>query len=247
MTKKELIKWLTDELTENGSIPASPNIKRLETIINNSRDYYRELSDLSHEFCYIIIDSTAFNTDLFKAKRQIKMPDAVHAITRIRTLSGNFNDGLYTGKDTDFKQTNWNFAMGIAGDSGAMLTAITYNFYTSFLTNFIVKDLIYDFNQNTHMVTVEGQNMKSKVLAECSMNIPEEDLFNDVMFKKYCLGKCKISFANIIAFSDQKLIGGYKINFSEIKTDGKDMVKEVEKYLVDYQMNSATLGIMYTD
>jgi len=247
MTRKEFINWLIDELSEGGTIPSAPNKNRINTIISNTRDYYYELSDLSHEFCYIIIDDTAFHTDLFKARRQIEMPKAVHAVVRIRTISGNYNLGLYNGKDTDFKQTNWNFNMGIGGNSNAMLTAITYNYYTSFLTNFIVTDLVYAFNQNTHMITVEGVDVKASILAECSMNVPEEKLFDDVMFRKYCLGKCKISFGNIIGFTDQKLIGGYKIDFKAIKDEGKDMVKEVETYLKEYQQSPADLGLLYFD
>ena len=137
--------------------------------------------------------------------------------------------------------------MAIGGDSSAMLTAITYNFYSSFLSRFVVTDLIYDFNSASHLLTVKGADPKAPVLAECSFKLDETKLFDDIMFFKYCLGKCKLSFANIIDFSDTKLIGGYKINTNVIRQDGKDLVKEVEDYHREFQAVGGSVPFLFFD
>lgn len=247
MERQRFVHNLIDDLTEGHTIPASPSEVRINQIIDRARDAYYEISDTSHEFQYVVIPTAAFNTPLYKAKKQVAMPENLHAIQRIRTISGNYDLSIYNGKDTDFRQTNWNFHMAIGGDSSAMLTAVTYNFYSSFLSRFVVTDLIYDFNAASHLLTVKGADPKAPVLAECSFKLDETKLFDDIMFFKYCLGKCKLSFANIIDFSDTKLIGGYKINTNTIRQDGKDLVKEVEDYHREFQAVGGSVPFLFFD
>ncbi len=224
MDQKSFIRRVIDEITEGGSIPCSPSEHRIVSIIDNAARYFYEHDDNAHEYQYILVSKTAFRTQLFKEKRQIAFPIECHAITRFKTLQKTFRYDM--ANNPDFKQTQWNFSLGISGDSMALLTSIAVNSYNAFLGKFVLDDIQYEFFSTTHMLTVTGRNCYEDCIAECVFNIPREQLYEDERFFRYVCGKCKISFANIIGFTGQKLIGGYSIDFNSIKQDGKDLVKE---------------------
>lgn len=225
MTRKEFINRVIDEITEGGAIPASPNQHRINSIIDNAKLYFYEHDDDAHEYQYLLINKAAFRTQLFKEKRQIALPDEVHAVIRYKTLQKTFRYDM--ANNPDFKQTQWNFSLGISGDSTALLTSIAVNSYNTFLGKFVLDDIQYEFSSYSHMLTVKGRNAYEDTIAEVTVKINENDLFENERFFRYVCGKCKISFSSIIGFTGQKLIGGYQININDIKAEGKELVKEV--------------------
>lgn len=231
MTRKEFIERIIDDITEGGIIPASPRIPRISSIIDNALNYFYENDNNSHEYQYLMISKTAFQTRLFKEKRQIELPKEVHAIVRYTTLHKQFRYDY--GNNPDFQQTNWNFNLAISGDSTSMITAVGVNSYNAFLEKFIINDIQYEFSSFSHMLTVKGRNSVDDTVAEITVKCPESTMFENERFFRYCTGKCKMSFANTIGFINQKLIGGYAIDINSIKSDGKSIVDEVLKEIAE--------------
>lgn len=229
MSRQEFINRLIAELTEGGSIAASPNRSRIESVIEDSKSWFYEHSDDAMEQQYMIIDKKLFKTELFKLKRQIQLPEIVHAVIMCRTMGQNWR---YTNINPDYKYLNSiNYATAATGDSRSLLTGITMSHYNSYLNKFTVRDITYSFNNYTRMLTIEGRDIYDDVVLDVSVLVPEESLFANDFFFRYTLGKAKISFANTIEFMDQKLIGGYKINASAIRTQGEKLIEDVKKYI----------------
>jgi hypothetical protein len=64
---------------------------------------------------------------------------------------------------------------------------------------------------------------------EAYANIPPENLFKDDLFFKYIVGYSKQQLGNLVGRYDFTLPGGVKIQASDLVTQGKEEVKEVEE------------------
>jgi hypothetical protein len=97
--------------------------------------------------------------------------------------------------------------------------------------------LKYQFNQLNHRLHILT-NVKYDVIMEAYANIPQENLFNDDLFFKYCVGYAKTALGNMVGRYDFTLPGGVKIASADLISQGKEEVKEVEEE-VKGQSNSA--------
>jgi len=234
MTKDQFIVNVIDEITEGLTIPTSPNRKRIETIITNAIDEFKERDDESTEVEYIIIQSQMFSTPLFKKRRQIQMPECVKAITDFKIMGGP----RYSGReiDPDYRKTNFNYASA-QGNPDRMLTGVVNDFYQDHLRAFELKSIAYKFSEYTHMLTVTGRDLREDVVAEAYVFIPDQSFYMMKRFFNYVCGKCMVSFGRITGFAEGKLIGGYNISINTIKQDGEKMVDKVEKDWEDQRKN----------
>ena len=233
MTREAFIKHVTDELTEGGVIPASPSITRINQIIDKSLAYFYDHDDDSHEYQYLVVSPSAFNTDLFRLKRQIAFPKSVHAVMRFRQTRQNSFMGNSYLMGGDFRGTNYNLRMAINGDSEAYLTAIASSYFYQQIEKFCISDVQYDYSSISNMLTVIGVDPKASCVAHVSVKVPDEAMFEHELFFRYVCGQCKVSIASIFGFTDQKLIAGYKIDHASIKNEGKELVKDVLQELQD--------------
>jgi hypothetical protein len=243
-TRVAFINEVVDDITEGKTIPVSPNESRINGIIDRALKFFKEKSDDGVEFEYIILKSEAFSTDLFRAKRQVQLPECVESITNVRKLGnvlGGGNGEIYK----DYRKSNFNAAvLAGGGKSQDMLTAVTQQFYNDFLNNFQLRTVGYEYNSHTHMLTIIGMDPRESMIADAYVHVPDEAFFNMDMFFRYVVGKCKESFASSFSFIKQKTIGGREINVSEIRSDGKEMIKEVKQEIKD-QENSVDFWTEY--
>jgi hypothetical protein len=65
------------------------------------------------------------------------------------------------------------------------------------------------------------------VSVRCHVAIPDEYLFDDELFVRYCIAKSKISLSQMLSVFTYNLPGGVTINASEIGTQGSTELQEV--------------------
>jgi len=241
-TRAAFIEKVIEEITEGRSMPTAPKKSRIGSIINSALDYFWENDDDVHEFEYIIISSMAFETPLFSAKRQIKLPECVHAVTDLQEI-GHQGGYQYGEVDSDYRQTNFNFHLALSGDSDAMLYGVVASWYADFMRNFVVRTVAYEYHEHSNALTIKGRDVRnhnkndisssnttgSDLVASCYVHMCEENVFESNRFFRYVCGKCRISFSRIFSLTDAKLIGGLMLNMSEMKSDGKEEVDEVKE------------------
>lgn len=248
-TRAEFIERIIDECTEGRAIPAVPKKERIDKIINTALKYFRQYDDEVHEFEYIIIKSDALQSELFKRRRQIKLPDCVHAITGLQEIGYQYGY-QFNEVSPDYRKTNFNFHLSLSGDSDTMLYGVVSSYYADYMRNFIVRTVSFEYTEHSHMLTIRGRDTYSNIneqnvdangnpqsgqdlVAEAYVYMCEEDIFESDRFFRYVTGKTKMSFANIFAFTEENLIGGRRLNMNEIKQDGKDLIAEVKQELSD--------------
>jgi hypothetical protein len=64
---------------------------------------------------------------------------------------------------------------------------------------------------------------------EAYANIPRENLFRDDLFYKYVVGQSKVMLGNLVGRYDFTLPGGVKIQASDLISQGKEEITQVEE------------------
>ena len=95
----------------------------------------------------------------------------------------------------------------------------------------------YHFNEQTGRLNILTRVCTSLIL-EAYVNIPQENLFADNYFIKYVTGWAKTQQGNLLGRYDFNLPGGVKINSSDMISQGKEEMKEVEDALKEMRGNS---------
>ena len=98
----------------------------------------------------------------------------------------------------------------------------------------------YNYNNQTGRLNILTQVSTSMIL-ECYVNIPQENLFADPYFIKYVTAWAKQQQGNLMGRYDFNLPGSVKINASELVTQGKEEMKEVEEDVKAMNANGSFL------
>lgn len=224
--RSKFIKRVLDEITAGYSIPTQPKPERLDSIIDTAVREFRDNDDRANEVEYLILRNDLFQTPLFKAKRQVELPECVLAVTFLKTLGSNYFSHTV---DKDFQKTNFGYVTALSGNSYDMLTSVVNSYYVDFLRNFVVKDITHEFSPYTNMLTVTGRDPFADLCAEAHVYIPEGALFKIPDFFNYVCAKCRINFGSIYGFISAKQMGGYDINASDLKSEGKEVIEKIEQ------------------
>jgi hypothetical protein len=86
-------------------------------------------------------------------------------------------------------------------------------------------------------------SVTNDIVLECAVSIPQESLFTDNYFIKYVTGWAKMQQGNLFGRYDFQLQGGTKINSSDLISQGKEEMKEVEDE-VKAMRNSSSFFVM---
>ena len=96
----------------------------------------------------------------------------------------------------------------------------------------------HHFNQLAHRLEILTQ-VCNDIILECYVEIPQESLFTDNYFIKYVTGWAKMQQGNLFGRYDWTLPGGIKINASDMISQGKEEMKEVEEEVKGMNNNSS--------
>jgi len=225
-TKYSFQERVLDTITVGRTIPTAPNQKALDAIFANAARYFWDNNDYAHELEWLIIKQKAFDSDLFRNKRKVQLPDCVHAVANVQTTGRLNGASAYSfGNQTLTGNVVLNGYLGAS--SGDMLYAIGRNYYADFQRNFILKDITFDYNTYTHQLTIMGRNPTVDVVCEAYLNIPQEALYGMDQYFRYVCGKCKVAFTTVYGITDAKMLGGIGLTLSDLRQEGKEEIQEV--------------------
>lgn len=228
MTKKDLIEYVNGELTASCSLPFTPPEKEIERIIDiESRWMYREYRDSWYTKWYIL-NKNYYNTPEWKNTRTFQLPKCVVGIKVVYELTGGSR--VFGIHDPDM-----NFDRLMAADlyltplSSDQITyrTIQWSFW-DLAKQFNLRDIQTSFNMNTHRLAIIGRDPVESLFITTLDTIPEEDLYDDPLFIKWVIAKSKISLAKILGTFSYNLLGGVTINYSDIRSEGNEELKELK-------------------
>jgi hypothetical protein len=229
MTKNELVQVVQRELDSSFALPAQIQPEEIERIIEQEKFWFYENYRDAVETQYYIIQVGQFNDPDFRANRTILMPECVVSVFEVKEVTGA---GLLGTIDRDFADNKLIaseiYLSPFLGD-GLVYRIAQYQFYD--LTKAFFLDLIrFDFNRRTKKLKIMGRNPRRDVFIQSYVSIPDDKLFDDYYFMRMITAKSKLSLARQLSFFDFNLMGGIKINVSDLRSEAQ---AEIDKILQD--------------
>lgn len=236
MTRQEFIQYVSGEITASCSIPFDLPTAEIERITDlESKWMYREYRD-AVQVAYYVLDKSYYATQEWRSTRTFQMPECVMAIRYIYEMtSGQRTFGIH---DPDLS-----FDRLMAADlyltplSSDQITyrTIQWSFW-DLAKQFNLRDIQHGFNINTRRLIIIGRDPVESLWVTTLNQIPIEDLYEDPVFIKWVIARSKIQLARIIGTFNYTLIGGVQINYSDIRAEGQEELKELkEKIQSDQQ------------
>ena len=227
MTRPEFIELIKSELTVGCALPYSVPDKEFNRIIDAALrwsyiDYQYAVS--AHFF---LVQRDYFTSKQYKSSRQIKMPDCVVSVYEVKEIKG-FQKISYFGADFSAEKMIAQEIYLSPFNADDMVLRTAYESYWDLSKAFFIDRISYDYNHNTKIISVVGRDPRVDVCISAYVKIPEESLFEDWTFQRYCVAQSMISMGRILGMFTYNLPGGISINADSIKSDGE---AELEKIL----------------
>ena len=232
MTEQQLVAEINSEITHSCSLPYAlpePEVKR---IIKRAREWFYPNYQYAVEDKFIVIPLEIFKHQEFKSSRMIQFPDCVQSVYEFKEMSGL---GIIGQPDRDFSDSKLLgaeiFLSPFQGDNLVYRTAM-YSYF-DLARAYDLVDIAHSFNHNTHRISMLGRTPVRNSYIRACVRIPEESLYDDEIFVRYCLAQAKINLGRILGIFSYNLPGGVQINFDGIKQDGKDELESIMTQIND--------------
>ncbi len=247
MTLDELVKEIEDALSFSCALPYNLNQEEVKRIINRAQKWFYDNYQYAVEDRVFVLANQIFNHREFRATRQLKLPDSIVTVYDVRELGGY---GISGNPDRDFSDSK---LLGselllspFVGDNLVYRT-VMYSYF-DLARAYLIDSFAFKWNKNTKKLTILGRdpNRSQKaygsanantangfgqggrdVAVRCYVAINPEDLYDDELFVRYCIAKCKIALANMLSVFNYNLPGGVQINTADIRSTGEAELQEV--------------------
>lgn len=231
MTKQELIKLISDDLTASGNINLDLDEKEISRIIDVEKKMaYRDWRD-AVELKYAVMSPYVFRTEEFRKSRTIQLPDCVMGIDEFREMKDGSR--LFGINDPDLSiQRVMGSDLWLSPFSSDVITTRTISYsWFDLARSFTLIDIQFRFNINTHRINVIGHDPIAPVVIRAYIAIDDADLFEDYYFQRWCIAKCKCQMHRILKTFEYNVIGGVNITsmYGEQGTQELNDIKEYQK------------------
>lgn len=251
MTELELIKEIEDALSYSCSLPYNMNQTEISRIIKRARDYFYDNYQYAVERRIIILGRSIFSNPNFRATRQIKLPDNIVTVFDVRETNGV---GISGNPDRDFgdsKLLGSELLLSPFVGDNLVYRTVMYSYF-DLARAYLLETFAFNWNKNSKKLTILGRDPNRAnvggyqaggmnggypggvdVAIQCFVKIIEDDLYDDELFVRYCIGKSKEALGNMLSVFDYNLPGGVKVNAQNIISQGKEEVQEVMQMIND--------------
>lgn len=233
LTIDEFIDSINTELTIGCALPRSlPETMIRQIVEKRALPWFYRSYQYAVQKMYFLIKKEAFFAEEFTKYNYVQVPCEIQSVIYLYEVRGSslFQLGINTPNlSVNLGVTNQPYLSSYVTTIGELGTYKTLLDNMSDMLNQLNKyTLKYQFNQLNHRLHILT-NVKYDVIMEAYANIPQENLFNDDLFFKYCVGYSKQALGNMVGRYDFSLPGGIKIQAADLVTQGKEEVKEVEE------------------
>ena len=189
---------------------------------------YREYRDAVQDGWYIL-DKRYFGTPEWKRTRTFQLPDCTMAIKVCYEMTSGQRVFGINDPDMSFDRLMAAdlYLTPLSSDQITYRT-IQWSFW-DLAKQFNLRDIQHHFSINTKRLIITGRDPVESLWLATLNKIPEEDLYDDPVFLKWIIARGKTQLARILGTFDYTLLGGIKINFSDIRSEGQDELKELKE------------------
>lgn len=232
---EEFIDLVQTDVTVGGALPKNlPDHSIRQFVETRAAKWFYQNYQFAVSKMYYFIDKAAFSTEEYTNSRYVELPCEIQSITWIYKIS---NQNLL---QLGINVPNLSVNLGVTNQpylSSYVTTIGELGIYKSMIDS--MADMLnqmnlytvkFHFNQLSHRLNILT-NVEYHLILEAYINIPLENLMNDHYFLKYVTGWAKMQQGRMLGAFTFTLPGGVTYNSSEMVTDGKEQMKEVEEEL----------------
>lgn len=246
------------EMSVNGAIPFSIPVEAIAQLTKNARTmFYKMYSDATEEMYIAIPHDEIYNRQfrhgiakmddegdkkVLKDRRgAFMLPDGVVSVVGCydRQWSGEagWNTGLLGKNAGDISlqrmvyQSVYDRTLAVSADN-TMYYICTESFLD--LSRQIFDHMIsFNYNRLTNNIRFLGELPKGDVVLDVLVRIPDCDLYNDELFRKYVIAECKIQLGRILGAFSYSLPGNISVNTEAIANEGSSERDQIIQELKD--------------
>jgi hypothetical protein len=232
-TVEEFIDFVQTDVTVGGALPKNlPDHAIRQFIETRALPWFYQNYQFAVSKMYYLINKDAFQSEFYTNYKYLELPCEIQSITWIYQV---MNTQLL---QLGINVPNLSVNLGVTNQpylSSYVTTIGELGMYKTLIDN--MADMLnqmnlytvkYHFNQLSHRLNVLT-DIKHHLVLEAYVNIPAENMFSDTYFLKYVTGWAKMQQGRLLGTFDFSLPGGVKYNSSEMVTQGKEEMKEVEE------------------
>ncbi len=232
-TIDEFIDLVQTEISVSCALPKTlPDANLRQIIETRALPWFYRNYQYAVQKIYYLIKKEAFFTEEFTKYNYVNVPCEIQSVVYLYEVKSAslFSLGI--------NSPNLSVNMGVTNQpylSSYVTTIGELGVYKTLLDN--MSDMLnqlnkytlkYSFNQLNHRLHILTK-VENDVIIEAYANIPQENLFKDDLFFKFCVGWAKVQLGNMMGMYDFVLPGNVKINHANLITQGQAEIKEVEE------------------
>lgn len=232
-TIDEFIDLVQTEISVSCALPKTlPDANLRQIIETRALPWFYRNYQYAVQKIYYLIKKEAFFSDEFTKYNYVNVPCEIQSVVYLYPIRSTslFQLGINTPNlSVNLGVTNQPYLSSYVTTIGELGVYKTLLDNMSDMLNQLNKyTLKYSFNQLNHRLHILTK-VENDVIIEAYANIPQENLFKDDLFFKFCVGWAKVQLGNMMGMYDFVLPGNVKINHANLITQGQAEIKEVEE------------------
>lgn len=255
----DFIESIQAEMSVNCSIPFNIPGESIAQLAKNAKQLFYKMYEDAHEEMFIAIPREEIRKKQFskgvghmkgegdknalKDRRgTYKLPDGVISVVGVYEIGGwsgeaGWNSGLLGKTSGDISlhrmvyQSVYDRTMAISADN-TMYYICTEAFLD--MSRQIFQNMIsFRYNRLTNNLRFLGELPKDDVVLDVLVRVPDCDLYNDEMFRRYVIADCKNQLGRILNAFSYQLPGNVSINSEAIANEGSAEKEAIIQELKD--------------
>lgn len=258
----DFVESIQNEISVNGAIPFTIPAESIAQITKNAKTmFYKSYEDASEEL-FIAIPESEIRKKSFQrgihtmdgpgdnkvtdkkehTRGTYTLPEGVISVVgvyEIGAFSGEsgWNSGLLGKSAGDVSlnrmiyQSVYDRTMAVSADN-TMYYICTEAFLD--ISRQIFQNMIsFKYNRLTNNLRFLGELPKSDVILDVLVRVPDCDLYNDDLFRRYVIADCKVQLSRILGAFSYQLPGNISVNVEAIANEGSTEKEQILQELKD--------------
>lgn len=256
----DFVESIQNEMSVNGAIPFTIPAESIAQLTKNARTMFYKMYQDATEEMYIAIPESEIKKRAFRRgvhtmdeqgdKKVIKnhtrgmymLPDGVISVVGVYSTKGwsgeaGWNTGLLGKNSGDISlqrmvyQSVYDRTLAVSADQ-TMYYICTEAFLD--VSRQIFQNMIsFNYNRLTNNIHFLGELPQGDVILDVLVRIPDCDLYNDDLFRRYVIADCKSQLGRILGSFNYQMPGNISLNVEAIANEGNTEKEQVIQELKD--------------
>ncbi len=258
----DFVESIQNEMSVNGAIPFTIPAESIAQLVKNAKTmFYKMYEDASEEMFIAIPESEIRKRSFQRGIHSMEgpgdnkvtsnkehtrgtylLPEGVVSVVGVYSLGGwsgeaGWNTGLLGKNSGDVSlhrmvyQSVYDRTMAVSADN-TMYYICTEAFLD--MSRQIFQNMIsFKYNRLTNNLRFLGELPKSDVILDVLVRVPDCDLYNDDLFRRYVIADCKVQLSRILGAFNYQMPGNISVNVEAIANEGSAEKEQILQELKD--------------